>query len=86
MAKAWKPDSWRTLPIEQAPDYPDPAALAAMEGRLATYPPLVFAGEARNLAASLPVRAELHESSELHADIILRIGKDLLPFDSRISH
>jgi 3-deoxy-7-phosphoheptulonate synthase len=35
------------------PDYPDPAALAAVEAKLKTRPPLVFAGEARNLMASL---------------------------------
>jgi 3-deoxy-D-arabino-heptulosonate 7-phosphate (DAHP ) synthase len=45
----WTPDSWRAKPIQQVPDYPDPAALAAVEGRIASYPPLVFAGEARKL-------------------------------------
>jgi 3-deoxy-7-phosphoheptulonate synthase len=35
------------------PEYPDPAALAAVEQRLKTHPPLVFAGEARNLITSL---------------------------------
>ncbi len=53
MAKAWTPDSWRSRPIQQAPDYPDQAALRDVEGRLATYPPLVFAGEARKLKAAL---------------------------------
>ncbi|WP_334176364.1 3-deoxy-7-phosphoheptulonate synthase, partial [Pseudoxanthobacter sp.] len=37
----------------QVPEYPDPAALAAVEGRLASYPPLVFAGEARKLKRAL---------------------------------
>lgn len=45
----WTPDSWRAKPIQQVPDYPDPAALAAVEIRIASYPPLVFAGEARKL-------------------------------------
>jgi 3-deoxy-7-phosphoheptulonate synthase len=49
----WSPDSWRTKPILQVPDYPDPAALAAVEARIASYPPLVFAGEARNLKQAL---------------------------------
>jgi 3-deoxy-7-phosphoheptulonate synthase len=40
------------------PEYPDPAALAAVETRLKTYPPLVFAGEARNLTAGLADVAE----------------------------
>jgi 3-deoxy-7-phosphoheptulonate synthase len=54
MAKnSWSPDSWRAKPIQQVPDYPDPAALAAVEQRISTYPPLVFAGEARKLKKSL---------------------------------
>jgi len=53
MKTTWTPESWRAKPIEQVPVYPDPAALAAVEGRIATYPPLVFAGEARKLKASL---------------------------------
>ena len=53
MKKGWTPDSWRSKPIEQVPVYPDPAALAAVEERIATYPPLVFAGEARKLKKSL---------------------------------
>ena len=53
MSEKWTPATWRTRPIEQVPDYADPAALAAVEARLATYPPLVFAGEARKLKAKL---------------------------------
>jgi len=53
MAEMWSPDSWRNRPIAQVPDYPDLAALRAVEGTLKTYPPLVFAGEARRLKASL---------------------------------
>ncbi len=49
----WTPDSWRSKPIQQVPEYPDPAALAAVEARISTYPPLVFAGEARKLKKSL---------------------------------
>jgi 3-deoxy-7-phosphoheptulonate synthase len=52
-ARAWSPDSWRGHPIEQAPEYPDAAALKAAEAELRRYPPLVFAGEARNLKARL---------------------------------
>ncbi|MBN8889025.1 MAG: 3-deoxy-7-phosphoheptulonate synthase [Acetobacteraceae bacterium SCN 69-10] len=52
-APAWTPDRWRAHPIEQAPVYPDPAALAATEARLRQCPPLVFAGEARRLKAAL---------------------------------
>jgi 3-deoxy-7-phosphoheptulonate synthase len=49
----WSPQDWRACPIAQAPDYPDTAALAAVEAELATAPPLIFAGEARALKAQL---------------------------------
>jgi 3-deoxy-7-phosphoheptulonate synthase len=41
------------MPISQVPAYPDHAALADTEKQLATYPPLVFAGEARKLKKQL---------------------------------
>jgi 3-deoxy-7-phosphoheptulonate synthase len=53
MAVAWSPDSWRSKPIVQVPDYPDKAALADVEAKIASYPPLVFAGEADKLKRSL---------------------------------
>ena len=53
MTKTWSLDSWRQLPINQSPEYPDQAALAAVEEKLKSYPPLVFAGEARRLQQSL---------------------------------
>ncbi len=53
MSEKWNPASWRAKPIEQSPVYPDQDALAAVEAKLATYPPLVFAGEARKLKAKL---------------------------------
>ena len=49
----WTPQSWRSKPIRQVPAYPDPATLEAVEARLRTHPPLVFAGEARKLLAGL---------------------------------
>ncbi|MGD9812066.1 MAG: class II 3-deoxy-7-phosphoheptulonate synthase [Sphingobium sp.] len=49
----WKPDSWRKHEGLQMPDYRDGAALAAAEKQLAVYPPLVFAGEARELQEDL---------------------------------
>jgi len=49
----WSPNSWRNKPIQQVPAYPDPAVLAEVEGRMSTYPPLVFAGEARKLKKHL---------------------------------
>ena len=53
MTTTWSRDSWRNLTGLQMPDYPDQAALDAVTGKLATYPPLVFAGEARALRARL---------------------------------
>ncbi|MDQ0315963.1 class II 3-deoxy-7-phosphoheptulonate synthase [Amorphus orientalis] len=53
MSDNWSPTSWRSKPINQVPEYPDDSALAAVEDRLSTYPPLVFAGEARRLQAEL---------------------------------
>ncbi|WP_420392850.1 class II 3-deoxy-7-phosphoheptulonate synthase [Acuticoccus sp.] len=52
-APGWKPSSWRDKPALQMPHYADGEALAAMEARLSSYPPLVFAGEARALKAEL---------------------------------
>jgi len=53
MATTWKPDSWRAKPILQVPAYPDANVLEEVEARLRTYPPLVFAGEARALKRQL---------------------------------
>lgn len=58
MAQNWTPNSWRQKPVLQVPDYPDAAALAATEAQLASYPPLVFAGEARRLKKQLAKVAE----------------------------
>ena len=49
----WSPDSWRDKPIRQAPAYGDADAVGATEARLASFPPLVFAGEARQLKRAL---------------------------------
>ena len=53
MAQAWTKSDWRQKPRVQMPDYPDAEALAAVEAQLASYPPLVFAGEARKLRSQL---------------------------------
>ena len=53
MAATWTPHSWRSKPIRQVPDYPDAAELQGVEEILRRYPPLVFAGEARQLQAML---------------------------------
>ena len=53
----WMPGSWRGCAVAQAPAYPDAARLAAAEAQVGRYPPLVFAGEARRLKASLALAA-----------------------------
>ena len=58
MTKQWQPHSWRSHEARQLPTYSDPAALAAAEKELAGYPPLVFAGEARELTSHLGRVAE----------------------------
>ena len=49
----WAPDSWRDRTALQQPEWPEQAAAAAALARLKASPPLVFAGEARDLQASL---------------------------------
>ncbi|CUA87820.1 3-deoxy-D-arabinoheptulosonate-7-phosphate synthase [Chelatococcus sambhunathii] len=53
MTERWTPASWRKMPIQQVPVYPDADALAGVEQQLAGFPPLVFAGEARRLKRDL---------------------------------
>jgi 3-deoxy-7-phosphoheptulonate synthase len=51
--QTWTLSSWRVLPAAQQPDWPDEGALADALSVLATQPPLVFAGEARQLQEQL---------------------------------
>ncbi len=53
MAANWAPDSWTRAEARQLPTYPDPVALKAATDTLGNFPPLVFAGEARNLTNDL---------------------------------
>ena len=53
MAAKWTPDSWRSQKGIQMPFYRDAGALALVEAQLGQFPPLVFAGEARNLKTDL---------------------------------
>jgi 3-deoxy-7-phosphoheptulonate synthase len=53
MASNWAPHSWTSHEARQLPDYPDQSALTAATDTLRSFPPLVFAGEARNLTAEL---------------------------------
>ena len=53
MAKTWSPSSWRSFPAVQQPDWPDEGDLDRALKQITSYPPLVFAGEARSLQAAL---------------------------------
>ena len=89
MTEGWTKSSWRAMPRIQMPDYPDPAALAAVEARLSQFPPLVFAGEARALKRRLGEAAKgrafllqggdcAESFAEFNADIIRDTFKVLL--------
>jgi 3-deoxy-7-phosphoheptulonate synthase len=49
----WTPSTWRERRADQQPPWPDEVAAERALKLIASYPPLVFAGEARNLTASL---------------------------------
>lgn len=49
----WSPDSWRALPADQQPRWPDDDAVDAVTAEIKAMPPLVFAGEARQLRRAL---------------------------------
>jgi 3-deoxy-7-phosphoheptulonate synthase len=85
----WSPSSWRGNPIKQQPTYPDQDHLKRVEAELRRYPPLVFAGEARNLKAQLAQAVEgkafllqggdcAESFSEFHADNIRDTFKVML--------
>lgn len=85
----WSPSSWRNKPILQQPTYPDQDHLKRVEAELRRYPPLVFAGEARNLKTQLGKAVEgkafllqggdcAESFSEFHADNIRDTFKVML--------
>ena len=53
MRTTWAPDSWTKFPAAQQAPWPENAALERAVDELRAVPPLVFAGEARSLQASL---------------------------------
>ena len=53
MGKIWTPNSWRDFPIKQQPIYQDMKKVKKVEKELSSYPPLIFAEEARQLKAQL---------------------------------
>ncbi len=50
---SWSPSSWRDFPIKQQPTYENREELEKIEQKLKTFPPLIFAGEARELKKNL---------------------------------
>ncbi|WP_370207642.1 3-deoxy-7-phosphoheptulonate synthase, partial [Pararhodobacter marinus] len=89
MTEAWSKSAWRAKERIQMPDYPDSAALNAVEAQLANFPPLVFAGEARELKRKLGEAAQgrafllqggdcAESFSEFNADLIRDTFKVLL--------
>ena len=52
-APNWSPTTWRSRTAGQQPPWPDTAELESVLKDLASYPPLVFAGEARSLQDDL---------------------------------
>lgn len=53
MAATWTPSSWHSFPAVQQPRWPDDGSLDQALKQIASYPPLVFAGEARSLQNDL---------------------------------
>ena len=53
MIGSWDKSSWRTKKRHQMPEYKDPDELNKVENSLKSLPPLVFAGEVRNLKKDL---------------------------------
>jgi 3-deoxy-7-phosphoheptulonate synthase len=53
VSQAWSPSSWADFPAGQQPQWPDPEALKTALAQIAAMPPLVFAGESRDLQQRL---------------------------------
>ena len=54
----WSPSSWKNQKIRQIPKYPDAQVLEKTETELRQLPPLVYAGECRNLLNDLKEAGE----------------------------
>ena len=53
MKNLWKPSSWQSKPAKHLPNYNDPNSLKVVTDKISSFPPLVFAGESRNLLNQL---------------------------------
>ncbi|CAA2987582.1 phospho-2-dehydro-3-deoxyheptonate aldolase 2, chloroplastic-like [Olea europaea subsp. europaea] len=51
--KKWSLDSWKSKPAWQLPEYPDKDSLESVLETIESFPPIVFAGEARSLEEKL---------------------------------
>ena len=49
----WSKDSWKNFKVKHIPQYNDPDQLEKALKKLEGFPPLVFAGECRNLKQDL---------------------------------
>ena len=58
MTAVWAPDTWQALTAAQQPEWPDTASYDAVLDQISELPPLVFAGEARDLTTALGEVAE----------------------------
>ena len=56
--KKWTLNSWRKFPAKHIPEYQDQDELNAVLDKVSKFPPLVFAGESRNLKQELAKVAE----------------------------
>jgi 3-deoxy-7-phosphoheptulonate synthase len=72
----WAPSSWRDHVAAQQPEWPDEAELAGVLAQLRALPPLVFAGEARQLKASL-AQVALGQAFLLHVGDCAESFRDL---------
>jgi len=53
MTTTWTPETWHERPAAQQPAWPDTDALSGVLDQISSLPPLVFAGEARDLTEAL---------------------------------
>ncbi len=53
VGNAWTPSSWQHRPARQQPEWPDADGVDRALKTISSFPPLVFAGEARSLQAAL---------------------------------
>ena len=72
----WTPASWREFEAAQQPEWPDEVELAAVQAQLKALPPLVFAGEARQLRSAL-ARVAVGQAFLLHVGDCAESFRDL---------